>query len=403
MGSYSVVKRTVPLISCLTVISVLVLVSSSTNILRTTTARHMLDGSTAGSPQVWKLTNTRLLIDWPNASVANGRGDALGGEIEVDVRGYGELCPGGTEHIRFRWQFNRDVTLMHPGEDFEARVEMKRISANNICKGELASRSVIQLVGSGSAHIAGGDYKQDERFLAKGGGTWAPSERAGLDPNGNAAITHMTVNTNANVSYPVSSFAVSIGGPCSTGYSCGFVYYLYQYQLSTTTDAGGGGAGGGAGVERNTNRAGGDYTSFNLAQPNYKLCQQACANDSRCAAWTYVRPGLQGATARCWLKSNVPGPSTNDCCVSGMKSSSGGGGGGLSLEYNTNRGGADYRNFDLAEARLELCRDACANDPQCKAFTYVKPGYQGPRARCWLKNSIPNGSSNACCISGVKR
>ena len=39
-------------------------------------------------------------------------------------------------------------------------------------------------------------------------------------------------------------------------------------------------------------------------------------------------------------------------------------------------------SFDLPAPRPELCRDACWRDAQCRAFTYVRPGVQGPNARC---------------------
>jgi PAN domain-containing protein len=36
---------------------------------------------------------------------------------------------------------------------------------------------------------------------------------------------------------------------------------------------------------------------------------------------------------------------------------------------NTDRHGQDYRNFDLAQARPELCQAECAGDAKCKAYT----------------------------------
>ncbi len=72
------------------------------------------------------------------------------------------------------------------------------------------------------------------------------------------------------------------------------------------------------------------------------------------------------------------------------------------LETNTDRPGMDYSNFDLASANPSLCEQACNADPNCRAFTYVKPGYQGSNARCWLKNDIPTATPNNCCDSGVK-
>lgn len=74
----------------------------------------------------------------------------------------------------------------------------------------------------------------------------------------------------------------------------------------------------------------------------------------------------------------------------------------MSVEYDTDRPGADYKEFDLPQARFELCRDACAADVGCKAYTYVKPGVQGPNARCWLKPNAPATLPSDCCISGVK-
>ena len=73
------------------------------------------------------------------------------------------------------------------------------------------------------------------------------------------------------------------------------------------------------------------------------------------------------------------------------------------IEANRDRPGMDYRNFDLSEARPEVCQTACESDPKCKAYTYVKPGVQGRHARCWLKSGVPKVVINDCCISGVKK
>jgi hypothetical protein len=72
------------------------------------------------------------------------------------------------------------------------------------------------------------------------------------------------------------------------------------------------------------------------------------------------------------------------------------------VEPETNRLGKDYSSFDLAKPDPELCREACEKDDRCKAFTYVAPGWQGPSARCWLKDPVPEPSKHACCVSGLK-
>lgn len=74
----------------------------------------------------------------------------------------------------------------------------------------------------------------------------------------------------------------------------------------------------------------------------------------------------------------------------------------FALETNTDRPGMDYNSFDLSSANPSLCEQACNSDPDCRAFTYVKPGVQGTNARCWLKNGIPTAAPNDCCDSGVK-
>src|SRR6266576_3481075 len=58
------------------------------------------------------------------------------------------------------------------------------------------------------------------------------------------------------------------------------------------------------------------------------------------------------------------------------------------LEYDTNRPGGDYRNFELSQADPAICRNECQADSTCRSFTYVKPGVQGARAHCWMKSEV---------------
>lgn len=74
----------------------------------------------------------------------------------------------------------------------------------------------------------------------------------------------------------------------------------------------------------------------------------------------------------------------------------------ITFEHGVDRAGGDYQNFELPEPRPELCRDACKNDGRCRAYTYVKPGVQGSKARCYLKQTVPQPNPNPCCVSGAK-
>jgi len=73
------------------------------------------------------------------------------------------------------------------------------------------------------------------------------------------------------------------------------------------------------------------------------------------------------------------------------------------MEYDTDRPGLDYKNFNLPSNEPMLCQRACDEDPKCKAWTFVKPNtVQGPNPRCWLKYAVPKARHATCCISGVK-
>jgi hypothetical protein len=150
-------------------------------------------------------------------------------------------------------------------------------------------------------------------------------------------------------------------------------------------------------IEHNTDRPGSGLRDFDLPDAYPELCLAECASDNRCRAWTYVKPGIQGRKARCWLKHSVPRATESPNCVSGVKS------GSFIVEHNTDRPGSDIRDFDLPEAYPELCLAECASDNRCRAWTYVKPGIQGRKARCWLKHSVPNEVQGSCCVSGIKR
>jgi hypothetical protein len=66
------------------------------------------------------------------------------------------------------------------------------------------------------------------------------------------------------------------------------------------------------------------------------------------------------------------------------------------------RPGMDYRSFEMDDANVNTCEFACTKEAQCRAWTYVKPGVQGPMARCWLKTGVPLPRLNGCCTSGLK-
>jgi PAN domain len=72
-------------------------------------------------------------------------------------------------------------------------------------------------------------------------------------------------------------------------------------------------------IEFSIDRVGGDYRSFDTAaDPRGKACAAACKADTRCRAWTYLRPGYGTDTAQCYLKDRIKPPRRSPCCVSGV-------------------------------------------------------------------------------------
>jgi hypothetical protein len=74
------------------------------------------------------------------------------------------------------------------------------------------------------------------------------------------------------------------------------------------------------GFELRTDRPGADFRSFEMDRPEPSICQEACQNLKECEAFTYVRPGPNGETPQCKLKTMASEKVTDqDCCISGVK------------------------------------------------------------------------------------
>lgn len=155
-------------------------------------------------------------------------------------------------------------------------------------------------------------------------------------------------------------------------------------------------------------RPGADYARFAVPTGDPAVCAARCDRDARCRAWTFSYPGtaaLGGSDrAMCWLKNAVRPRVENPCCVTGVK-----GGGMIELrpgpiENAIDRTGGDYRHFDIPDnPSVDKCKETCEGENRCRAWTYVRPGYLGPTARCYLKDRIKPPRRKPCCMSGVVR
>jgi hypothetical protein len=151
-------------------------------------------------------------------------------------------------------------------------------------------------------------------------------------------------------------------------------------------------------------RPGGDYSSFSMRTGDPAQCAGRCERDLRCRAWAFSYPATESANAVCWLKSRVMPRVASTCCASGVR------GTGViepksgSIEFGVDRNGGDYRHFEIpADPSGKSCQIACETEEGCRAWTYVRPGYIGAFAVCYLKNHITRPVHKPCCISGVVR
>jgi len=151
-------------------------------------------------------------------------------------------------------------------------------------------------------------------------------------------------------------------------------------------------------------RPGGDYASFTLRSGDPAHCAARCERDSRCRAWAFSYPATESAGAVCWLKSRVLPRIATNCCVSGVRGAGVIEPGGGPIEFSIDRIGGDYRHFDLpSDPTGKSCQIACEAEEGCRAWTYLRAGYGGPNATCYLKNHILRPQRRPCCISGVVR
>lgn len=171
---------------------------------------------------------------------------------------------------------------------------------------------------------------------------------------------------------------------------------LVLFGLAAATDA--------AVAQTGFDRPGGDYVSVQIRSGDPAACAAACDRDQNCRAWTFSYPATVGNAAVCWLKDAVPLPVANSCCVSGIRGS-----GVIEprvgvIEYSIDRFGGDYRSFQIPpNAPPTFCQAACEAEGRCRAWTFLRPGYVGPVARCFLKDRITLPRRKPCCISGVVR
>ena len=151
-------------------------------------------------------------------------------------------------------------------------------------------------------------------------------------------------------------------------------------------------------------RPGGDYSNFPVRSGDPAACAARCEREGRCRAWSFSYPNTVAPTAMCWLKAQVTMRVAQECFVSGVKGAAVLDKKSDTVEFSMDRTGGDYKNLDIAKDPAgATCEAACKAEDRCRAWTYVRPGYLGASARCFLKERITRPRHKPCCVSGVVR
>ena len=151
-------------------------------------------------------------------------------------------------------------------------------------------------------------------------------------------------------------------------------------------------------------RPGGDYSNFTVNSGDPAVCAGRCERDGRCRAWSFSYPRTAAPNAMCWLKNRVTKRVEDNCCVSGVKGAGVLERKGGPIEFSIDRTGGDYKALDVAtDPAGAPCEAACKGEDRCRAWTYVRPGYLGASARCFLKEKLTAPRRKPCCVSGVVR
>src|SRR6185295_6110934 len=74
-----------------------------------------------------------------------------------------------------------------------------------------------------------------------------------------------------------------------------------------------------AGVSRKVAKLTTGYREVQLPAADPVLCESECVGDTQCKSFTYVKPGVLGASAMCILKKEAPSTVVHDCCISKVR------------------------------------------------------------------------------------
>lgn len=157
----------------------------------------------------------------------------------------------------------------------------------------------------------------------------------------------------------------------------------------------------GVSLGSNMDLPGGDYAQFYIH--NAEECLKMCANEDKCAAYSFDR-----TSKNCRLKDSIPKSVPVRGMISGHKLSSKNnnkrkyvepipipGNPAIEILPNTDLSGGDFRHTRVGN--VKKCAQICKESTLCKAFTF-----DTAKEMCWLKDSISEKRYSTGHISGQK-
>ena len=422
----------------------------------------------SGPVPTWKFTGITVKTDWVNAEVRSRNVDVNGGQVDLSIRGtrWWYCAPTGSELLRFRWHFERDISVLRLGEDFGMTQHVQLITTGNPCTGQLEGASGLEPVTSNNAR-----YSKEESglfedrivckkcFSALGGNRTPPLRDVS---------SVMTVHPNPAITKDRMRFEMNIGGPCDDPepYKCGYLRFQYNYELVTTGGGGGGGGGGsgnacgytiGSGIYDKWMQMGGQGGVLGCARSGESEAGRSpFGTTGRYALFSgWANAGViiwhangrfagrsfevHGAIGQLYqslggTNSYLGFPVSDEYSVPGGRRSDFEGGYIIwdastgraqafrypTADYDQDRGpGGTFtradnvtigdspiiRFFALQSASADLCEQSCKGTGNCVAYTFVRPGAYGAGdpPMCYLFSAVKQRIQSACCITGIKK
>lgn len=144
------------------------------------------------------------------------------------------------------------------------------------------------------------------------------------------------------------------------------------------------------------------FETISMAVGKRSVCQEQCLENPFCKAYSW-RKNRANRGPECKLYHNYWETVPTQYFHAGLrrelnKTFVG------SREKDVQMRGEVYKSQAMPESGTKLCRDACAEDDSCMAYTYFKPGTRAPSspATCEFMSSVTERLINRpCCVSGA--